>query len=595
MAPDGKLLAAVKDKTSEYRVTAGSAAVSEGYHMLTLTFDRGTVCIYLDGVEVAKKSTGYSIRDILKNGTADGVCGLIGKSLYAADPAFSGNVASFKVFDCVLESSRVKQRYEGKETEDFVGASGEKELEYYLGFDSENLKDGSGNQRTSVLRHKEDGKVSYVTGHGEDGKAVRLNKSGTKTAIIANPCDGLVNQSMTVSFWLKAPDGGMSSEQGIYCVLPNEEGSSLEISAAAPRGGSASAIRLTFIGQDSAKAAPYYTELSAEESFPAGEWVHVAVAIENGMPAVYRNGENLALVQGDKERSKPFEGGCWVGSSWDDAGVQTYLTATLDDFKVYNYALDAEAVQENSTSAFKRKIAAFTFDDMEKGLSGSGAKAAVNGTVTIGEDETRGKALFLDGTGNGYLSVTDEQGGSLLNGLDELTVSYYSKPGRTGANWPFYAAPDTNAQGDNPTYLGVIDNTADLTVERHNNGRKETCKVGSNGEWKHVVVVYQAETVRVYVNGVSQGVAANAESLRQILGENSILQIGKANWGSGEYYQGWIDDYSIYNYAMTEEQVLALEQPEPVEKEICIVSYEAAKGGKIQGDTVQQIEKGKII
>ena len=34
-----------------------------------------------------------------------------------------------------------------------------------------------------------------------------------------------------------------------------------------------------------------------------------------------------------------------------------------------------------------------------------------------------------------------------------------------------------------------------------------------------------------------------------MLGKNSVAYIGKANWGSGEYATGYIDDFVIYNYA----------------------------------------------
>ena len=34
-----------------------------------------------------------------------------------------------------------------------------------------------------------------------------------------------------------------------------------------------------------------------------------------------------------------------------------------------------------------------------------------------------------------------------------------------------------------------------------------------------------------------------------MLGKNSVAYIGKANWGTGEFATGYIDDFVIYNYA----------------------------------------------
>ena len=46
-------------------------------------------------------------------------------------------------------------------------------------------------------------------------------------------------------------------------------------------------------------------------------------------------------------------------------------------------------------------------------------------------------------------------------------------------------------------------------------------------------------------------------AIDDILGENSILQIGKANWGTGEYCKGLIDNFRIYDTALTAQQVSA--------------------------------------
>lgn len=48
---------------------------------------------------------------------------------------------------------------------------------------------------------------------------------------------------------------------------------------------------------------------------------------------------------------------------------------------------------------------------------------------------------------------------------------------------------------------------------------------------------------------------ASSYEVDDILGNSSILQIGKANWGSGEYFKGLIDNMTIRNYALTGEEV----------------------------------------
>ena len=43
--------------------------------------------------------------------------------------------------------------------------------------------------------------------------------------------------------------------------------------------------------------------------------------------------------------------------------------------------------------------------------------------------------------------------------------------------------------------------------------------------------------------------------MTDILGKNSILYIGKANWAGGEYYKGLIDNYKIIGRALSAEEV----------------------------------------
>lgn len=40
-----------------------------------------------------------------------------------------------------------------------------------------------------------------------------------------------------------------------------------------------------------------------------------------------------------------------------------------------------------------------------------------------------------------------------------------------------------------------------------------------------------------------------------ILGEQSVLQLGKANWGTGEYGKGLIDNFRVYGEALNAEQI----------------------------------------
>lgn len=201
-------------------------------------------------------------------------------------------------------------------------------------------------------------------------------------------------------------------------------------------------------------------------------------------------------------------------------------------------------------------LAEFTFDDVETGFRSDASVANPSAAPTIADDQERGSVLSLDGTGSVWLDVVKEDGTPLLTGVEELTISYYSKAGRTESNWAFYAAPNRNAQNLNSEYyIGIMENGSKVTAERFLNGRQASAEAAYEAGWNHIVVVYSVDDTKIYVNGILAGTADNNGSLKQILGENSILQLGKANWGAGEYYKGLLDDFTICGYALSERQI----------------------------------------
>lgn len=195
-------------------------------------------------------------------------------------------------------------------------------------------------------------------------------------------------------------------------------------------------------------------------------------------------------------------------------------------------------------------IAKFDFDSESNGFTGGGAKATGSYTLQDSYNAEAGKALYLDGNGQ-FLTVTKEDGSSLLTGLKEMTVSFEMKSARTATNWPFYAAPSTATQPiSGELYFGLLVNGGNITAERYLNRRSDCATTAMNSEWSHVDVVVSADDTAIYIDGVEKSRVTSVNGLDRILGNDSILQIGKANWGVGEYCQGWIDNMTIYDHAL---------------------------------------------
>ena len=85
--------------------------------------------------------------------------------------------------------------------------------------------------------------------------------------------------------------------------------------------------------------------------------------------------------------------------------------------------------------------------------------------------------------------------------------------------------------------------------------RLETSKFTSN-TWNNVVITLSGTTGRMYVNGslvqTNTGMTLNFSSL----GSTALNYLGRSQWSSDPYLSGRISKFSIYNTALTADQVL---------------------------------------
>lgn len=218
----------------------------------------------------------------------------------------------------------------------------------------------------------------------------------------------------------------------------------------------------------------------------------------------------------------------------------------------------------------------FTFDDDVATDVKGVAKATIGGgTAEAIEDDGRGdKVLSLKD--KGYLKITnknDEK--SPLVGKKAITLSFWSKGSITTANagWVYFIRKSsaTTSWGAQ-FYLGLQDGGGSVKTERYwgngNNGRVNGAAGASGFEvdsWKQVTVVLDTESTTVYVNGKEQasqgeqnktGDAEGAHILADYLTDGNVFEIGKGDWGE-EYFTGKLDDFTIYDSALTPEQVNA--------------------------------------
>ncbi len=226
----------------------------------------------------------------------------------------------------------------------------------------------------------------------------------------------------------------------------------------------------------------------------------------------------------------------------------TVMPITSEEYKALIEAYTEEEIPEDGDIIFD-----LDFDNEDLTANVGAADCSTEITYT---DGVKGSAAVLDADA---ISITNEDGTSLLTGLDKFTVSFWSKT--TGStSWWFYASPDDSSQTyKSEKYVGILDDGAKITAERYNSSSQDrpSAATGSytSGEWKYVAVVYREGKYTLYINGKAVSTVSSEVDISDLLGDSSICYIGKANWGSGEYAVGTVDEFKIYNYALTADEV----------------------------------------
>ncbi len=193
--------------------------------------------------------------------------------------------------------------------------------------------------------------------------------------------------------------------------------------------------------------------------------------------------------------------------------------------------------------------------DFDNGDLTSGSpygKAEAAGTAKFATVDDK-KVLQLDNTSGTVINLTDANGNGLLAGQEEITISFKVKPTTDATSWWFYSAPNDNAQTyQQEHYLGAMSNTA-LHIERYNNsGSRSTANDGAItvNDWNDVIISFAENKTDLYINGALASSVASSAKLTDILGTNPVAYIGRANWNTGEFATGYIDDFKIVTGAL---------------------------------------------
>jgi len=139
----------------------------------------------------------------------------------------------------------------------------------------------------------------------------------------------------------------------------------------------------------------------------------------------------------------------------------------------------------------------------------------------------------------------------VLNGVSAFSTSlWFRYQGTIGATHiPISGGSSTS----NRWYLW-LKNATTFQYGITNNFPEWTASSMSNGQWYHVALVHDGTSATVYLDGFSLGTNTGLPSANQSwIGTN--FNIGRYGAGAGYYWNGWIDEVSVFNKALTSTEV----------------------------------------
>lgn len=275
----------------------------------------------------------------------------------------------------------------------------------------------------------------------------------------------------------------------------------------------------------------------------AGSWYHVAVTETAGNAyALYVNGVlagNGTMAAIDNGNPDTLYIGRYNEGSW-------YFKGLIDDVRIYDRALSAEEI--SVLAAEKSLVGYWKFDETNalqapQDSSGLGYNGTNNGaTITTDHAPTNfsnTRALSFDGVDD-FVSLP------IPAQTTPVTISLWAKPNTSDPVGMFDSAPAV-------TY--VMRNYSAGNVDWW--GRTVTLGLTS-GEWAHLTFVLTYDGTRhlaYYKNGVFQ-----AESDGDTDGTLAwtTFRLGNINGGAAGNYDGKLDDFRIYNRALSADEIADL-------------------------------------
>ncbi|SFF17414.1 Alpha-L-arabinofuranosidase [Paenibacillus algorifonticola] len=277
-----------------------------------------------------------------------------------------------------------------------------------------------------------------------------------------------------------------------------------------------------------------------------------------------------------------------MNTSAEAAVTEADATETTDtaaeEMATEEAAIDETAVAESTGAVPDGLLLHYDFNETEgvtvKDSSLNGNDGLLSGGAAWTADGKINGAVDFNGT-DAYVKLPD----GLLAATHDMTIATWVKADSLGAwarvfdfgtsttNWMFLTLKN---------HLGV----AHFAALPQGNGENTLTGPAfpASSSWQHVAVVISGNTYTMFINGIQVATVSNMQNDPSELGFTTNNYIGKSQFAADPYFDGKIDDFRIYDRALSASELVSLVGEALSDTEI--IAYD--KNWLELGDTTQQ-------
>lgn len=202
-------------------------------------------------------------------------------------------------------------------------------------------------------------------------------------------------------------------------------------------------------------------------------------------------------------------------------------------------------------------IVYYEFEEDGTDSSGNFYDAQLMENASVAQGGIVGNALYLDGSSTSYAMIPSEA----VSSLYDYTISAWIKPESDAWTQRLF---DFGTGTSRYMFFTPFNNSSScryaITINSYGNENGITAeKQIQTNMWTLVTVTSKDDVVSLYINGEKVGETEGVELDPYEISSNiTQCYIGKSQFGADAFYTGYIDEFKVYNRALSEDEVRIL-------------------------------------